>query len=191
MQIVLDVSEFQSTSQLDSLLRNADDEIVGVYIKATQDVTYRNSVADAFAGVCRTHDTPFGYYDFLTNTTMSAQATYFSDFVRSLAHAPSLSPMVDAEGAYDLFATGVEAWAEQYGEKPVLYAQLSNMPHYANLALPKWVAQYDSMTYYRPKQSEIDSYRSQGYVLWQWTSNYAGLNQDASVLIGDLSTIHP
>jgi GH25 family lysozyme M1 (1,4-beta-N-acetylmuramidase) len=189
MQIVLDVSEFQSTSQLDSLLRNADDEIVAVYIKATQDVTYRNSLADAFASLCNNHNTPFGYYDFLTNTTMSDQVSTFSDFVRSLTHAPSLSPMVDAEGAYNLFGAGIQAWTAQYGINPVLYAQLSNMPRYTNVALPKWVAQYDSMTYYRPKPSEIDRYRSQGYVLWQWTSNYAGLNQDASVLVGDFSAI--
>src|SRR5579872_5640057 len=133
MQIVLDVSEFQSTSQLDSLLRNAEDEIVGVYIKATQDVTYRNSLADAFAAICKTHNTPFGYYDFLTNATMSEQVTAFSDFVRSLAHQPSLLPMVDAEGTYNLFAAGVQAWAAQYGANPVLYAQLSNMPRYASL----------------------------------------------------------
>lgn len=189
MQIILDVSEYQSTAQLDALLRNGPDEIVGVYIKATQDLDYRDSLADAFAAVCVAHRTLFGYYDFVTNAQMNAQAVAFADFVKSLKHAPTLRPMTDAEGAYVKWAAGIENWARTFGSDPALYAQLSNMPKYVGLRLPKWVAQYDSMTYYRPSEDEVAAYKQQGFIAWQWTSNYNGLNQDASVLLGDISAL--
>lgn len=51
--------------------------------------------------------------------------------------------------------------------------------------MPLWVAQYDSMGYYTPQQGEIDSYKAQGFTLWQYTDRYAGQNQDASVLLCD------
>lgn len=185
MKVILDVSEFQSPAQLDNLLHTAPDEIVGVYIKATQDVNYRDSLCDAFAAVCEKHNTPYGYYDFLTNAQIIDQEKTFAEFVNSLKHKPSLKPMTDCEGAYNKFAAGVTNWEVDFGGQCVTYAQLSNMPQYASMNNPKWVAQYDSMSYYRPRQSEIDAYKREGYVLWQWTSNYLGHNQDASVLLDD------
>lgn len=190
MKIVLDVSEYQSIGQLDSLLRNGPDEIVGVYIKATQDCTYRDGLAAAFAKCCAHHNTPFGYYDFLTNADCAAQAQYFAQFVAGLPAAP-LMPMLDCEGSYDKWSAGVEHWKAAYGKNVTVYAQLSNMPNYGALkpTIPLWVAQYDSMTYYRPQQSEIDMYTEQGYLLWQFTSNYLGLNQDASVVLADFKEL--
>lgn len=188
MQIILDVSEFQSVAQLDRLLRNADDEVVGVYIKGTQGLVYSDSLATAFAKCCDSHNTPFGYYDFMTNDQADEQAEYFKDFL-SRVPTPKLIEMLDCEGSYDKFAAGVEHWAAALRAKVEVYAQLSNMPSYSGLTVPKWVAQYDTMNYYRPTQDEIDAYKSQGYVLWQWTDSYMGLGQDASVLLTDLSAI--
>ena len=185
MQIVLDVSEFQSVAQLDQLLTNADDEIVGVYIKATQGLTYSDALAESFAGVCMKHKTAFGYYDFLTNDQIDQQQQAFKTLVSGLRDSPSLIPMLDAEGSYDKFADGVSHWV---GAK-LLYAQLSNMPKYGGLTVPKWVAQYDQGGYYRPQPSEIAAYVKQGYALWQWTDSYMGYNQDASVLLGSLSAL--
>lgn len=190
MKIVLDVSEFQTTAQLDHLLHNAPDEIVGVYIKATQDVTYRDDLAAAFAKVCQQHNTAFGYYDFLTNADCAAQAQFFETFVSSLPRA-SLMPMLDCEGAYDKWSAGVEHWKAVSGKNVTVYAQLSNMPQYGALppTIPLWVAQYDRMAYYQPSQDEINAYTRDGYVLWQFTSNYLGLNQDASVVLADMNQL--
>lgn len=190
MKIVLDVAEYQSLGQLDSLLRNGPDEIVGVYIKATQDCYYRDGLAAAFAKLCQQHRTPFGYYDFLTNADCATQAQYFKQFVAGLPPA-SLVPMLDCEGAYDKWSVGVEHWKAAYGGNVTVYAQLSNMPQYGALppSIPLWVAQYDSMKYYRPQQPEIDAYTQQSYLLWQFTSNYLGLNQDASVVLADLKEL--
>lgn len=188
MKILLDVSEYQSPAQLDALLHGAPDEIVGVYIKATQDVTYRNQLAGALAQVCQQHKTPFGYYDFLTNAQAADQAGYFYDFIATLP-APSLRPMLDCEGTYNKWAAGVRNWGAAREAKAVLYAQLSNMPRYTGLDIPLWVAQYDRMSYYRPGEDEIADYANQGYVAWQWTSAYLGQNQDASVLLGSLDAL--
>ncbi len=189
MQVLLDVSEFQSVAQLDRLLKDADDEIVGVYIKATQGLSYRNEIAGAFAACAQAHNTDFGLYDFLTNDQANAQARAFANFSKGLQADATLRPMVDAEGAYIKYAAGVTNWATAYGSEPILYAQLSNMPRYANLRIPKWVAQYDSMSYYRPSAAEIANYRAQGYAAWQFTSNYMGLNQDASVLLAPIELL--
>lgn len=188
MQVILDVSEFQSVAQLDQMLHSADDEIVAVYIKGAQGLSYRDSLAAAFAKCAESHNTAFGYYDFMSNDQAADQAAYFKAFASRVPRA-TVCPMLDCEGSYDKDAAGVEHWQAATGGKVVVYAQLSNMPSYASLAVPKWVAQYDSMRYYRPTQAEIDAYKAQGYVAWQWTSNYMGLNQDASVLLGDLSEI--
>lgn len=189
MQIVLDVAEFQSVAQLDALLGGrADDEIVGVYIKATQGLAYRNALAAAFAACCVAHHTPIGYYDFLTNDQANAQAQTFAQFVATLPKA-ELMPMVDCEGAYDLWTAGAEHWERAIGKPAVTYAQLSHMANFQSMRTPKWVAQYDSMSYYRPSDGEIAAYRSGGFALWQWTSNYCGLNQDASVLLGDFASL--
>src|SRR5271156_3787506 len=74
VQIILDCSEFQSVDQLDRLLHGADDEIVAVYIKGTQGLSYRDSLATAFAECAKSHDTAFGYYDFMTNDQSDDQA---------------------------------------------------------------------------------------------------------------------
>lgn len=184
MQVVLDVSEFQSVSQLDQILRSADDEIVGVYIKGTQGLSYRDSLATAFAQCAESHNTPFGYYDFMTNDQTNEQAAYFKGFESRVPKA-KLKTMLDCEGSYNKYAAGVEHWGAAYGSESVVYAQLSNMPNYASLKNPRWVAQYDAMHYYRPSANEMAAYKAQGYVLWQWTSCYEGLNQDASVLLAD------
>ena len=189
MNVILDVSEFQSLGQLDHLLRNADDEVIAVYIKATQGLAYSDSMADAFAAVCLAHNTPFGYYDFMTNDQASSQAMSFKDFIASLRHKPSRRPMTDAEGAYNKYAAGITNWENAFGTVPLIYAPLSMMPKYASMPNRKWVAQYDSMSYYRPAQSEINAYASQGYAAWQFTSNYCGLNQDASILLGDMGAL--
>jgi GH25 family lysozyme M1 (1,4-beta-N-acetylmuramidase) len=188
VNIVLDVSEYQSVGQLDALLHSADDEIVAVYIKATQGLIYSDDLASAFASCCIKHDTAFGYYDFLTNDQASSQALDFKTFVAKLPKA-GIIPMTDCEGAYNKYAAGDTNWMDAFGGKAVTYAQLSNMPKYTALTTPKWVAQYDSMTYYRPSQSEIATYQKDDYVLWQFTSNYMGRNQDASVLLDDLSVL--
>ena len=189
MQIILDVSEFQSVAQLDRLLHNADDEIVGVYIKGTQGLTYRDSLATAFAQCCQSHNTAFGYYDFMTNDQADEQETYFKAFTTRVPRA-SLIPLLDCEGGYDKGALGVQHWQAANGGKVAVYAQLSNMPQYAGLTIPKIVAQYDeSGTYYRPSQAEIDAYRQQGFTAWQFTDSYAGLNQDASVMLGDFAEL--
>ncbi len=189
MQVVLDVSEFQSVSQLDSLLRKADDEIVAVYIKATQGLNYSDSLASAFAGVCKTHNTALGYYDFMTNDQAVEQELDFHDFVSSLRYKASVRPMTDAEGAYRKYSAGIANWEHAYGSEPIIYFSLSNMSRYAGMKNPKWVAQYDSMTYYRPSESEIAAYRNQGVTLWQFTDNYMGLNQDASVVVGNFEDL--
>jgi GH25 family lysozyme M1 (1,4-beta-N-acetylmuramidase) len=189
MQIVLDVSEYQSVGQLNELLTNADDEIVGVFIKAAQGITYIDSLATAFAKCCASHNTAFAYYDFLTNDQANAQALTFAQFVKTLPPATIL-PMVDCEGFYAKYELGVEHWETAYGKNAITYAQLSNMPNYADLTTPKWVAQYDEAgEYYRPSEVEIDSYRAQGYALWQWTDAYMGYVQDASVLLVDFSVL--
>ncbi len=189
MQVVLDVSAFQAVAQLDALLGGrADDEIVGVYIKATQGLGYSDALATAFAQCCIAHNTPFGYYDFLSNDQANAQAARFKDVVARLPRA-SLIPMVDCEGAYALWSAGVEHWQAAIGGSAITYAQLSNMPRYSDLPTPKWVAQYDAMSYYRPSNSEIALYAAEGYLLWQFTSNYCGQNQDASVLLGDFARL--
>jgi GH25 family lysozyme M1 (1,4-beta-N-acetylmuramidase) len=189
MQIVLDVSEFQSVGQLDELLRGADDEIVGVYIKGTQGLTYRDSLATAFAQCAQSHNTAFAYYDFMTNDQADEQESYFKAF-EARVPAATLITTLDCEGGYDKGAAGVQHWQAANGGKVVVYAQLSNMPLYAGLAVPKWVAQYDEEgTYYRPTEAEIDAYRQQGYALWQWTDSYMGQNQDASALLGDFSVL--
>lgn len=187
MDVMLDVSEFQSVAQLDQLLRTADDEIVGVYIKATQGLSYSDSLAAAFAKCAMSHNTAFAYYDFLTNDQASAQAQDFKSFVASLPKAPWI-PATDCEGAYNKFAAGDENWMAAYGGRALTYAQLSNMSNYTALKTPKWVAQYDSMNYRRPLPSEIAAYTQQGYAAWQFTSNYMGLNQDASVVL-DLAAL--
>jgi GH25 family lysozyme M1 (1,4-beta-N-acetylmuramidase) len=184
MQIVLDVSEFQAVTELDQCLTNADDEIVGVYIKATQGLDYTNPTALDCALCCTQHNTPFGYYAFLTNDQIDEQQADFKAFTATLP-AASLIPMLDCEGSYDKYAAGVTHWA---GPK-IIYAQLSNMPDYASLLIPKWVAQYDQTEYYRPQPSEIAAYKQQGYTLWQWTDRYMNRNQDASVLVGDFSAL--
>lgn len=188
MKVVLDISAFQSPAQLDALLKNADDEIVGVYIKATQGLYYTDDLASMFVSVCQKHNTAYGYYDFMTNDQTSDQEKYFADFIRGLP-APSLKMMMDAEGSYDKWAAGTLNFETAYGHPGILYAQLSNMPKYKGSGLIEWVAQYDSMSYYRPQQSEIDAYTQQGYALWQWTSNYMGFNQDASVLLADFEVL--
>lgn len=188
MQILLDVSEFQSVAQLDQVLRNADDEVVGVYIKATQGLSYRDSLARAFAECCASHNTPFGYYDFMTNDQAVDQEEYFKRFVAGVPRA-SFMPLLDCEGAYAKYAAGVEHWEDAYGGKVAGYAQLSNISKYAELSIPKIVAQYDSTSYTRPTQSEIDAYSAKGYAAWQFTPNYMGLNQDASVLLGPLDVL--
>lgn len=188
MQILLDVSEFQSTSQLETLLHHAPDEIVGVYIKATQGLSYRDEVAGAFAKVCNAHNTPFGYYDYLTNDQAAEQAEYFQSFVSRMPKA-AMAPLLDCEGSYAKYAEGVEHWRAAIGGNAVVYAQLSNMVYYRSVNLPKIVAQYDKMGYYRPSVAEIQAYQQQGYLGWQFTSNYIGLNQDASILLGDFSLL--
>jgi GH25 family lysozyme M1 (1,4-beta-N-acetylmuramidase) len=188
MQIILDVSEFQSVGQLDQLLSNADDEIVGVYIKATQGLDYRDSLATAFAQCATSHATRFGYYDYMANDQADEQEAYFKAFV-SRVPVGKLIPMLDCEGGYNKGAAGVEHWQAAFGGNVLVYAQLSNQPQYSSLSVPKWVAQYDPTSYYRPEPSEISAYQAQGYILWQWTSNYMGLNQDASVLLGSLDSI--
>lgn len=188
MNIVLDVSEFQSVAQLDQMLRNADDLVVGVYIKATQGLSYRDPLAASFAMVCQHHNTPFGFYDYMTNDAVSDQVEYYKSFLDGQPLA-RLIPMLDCEGAYDKGALGVAHWKAAWGGPVVVYASLANMPDYDQLTLPKWVAQYDSTSYYRPSTAELNNYRTKGYTLWQWTSNYMGLNQDASVLLGSLDTL--
>jgi GH25 family lysozyme M1 (1,4-beta-N-acetylmuramidase) len=189
MKIVLDVSEFQSVAQLDSMLRYADDEVLGVYIKATEGLSYRDSLATAFAECCKGR-VAFGYYDFLSNDQADAQEAYFKAFTARVPSA-TIIPMLDCEGSYNKYAAGVQHWQAAFGAKAIVYAQLSNMPQYASITLPKWVAQYDSMSYYRPTQAEINAYAQQGYALWQFTSNYMGRNQDASVLLGDFEVLRP
>ena len=184
MLILLDVSEFQSVGQLDRLLKSADDEIVGVYIKGTQGESYRDSMATAFAQCAEKHNTPFGYYDFLMNDQANVQAEYFKGF-ESRVPASKLKPMLDCEGDYNKYSAGVQHWDAAYGSTSLVYAQLSNMTQYSGINNPKWVAQYDQNNYYRPSDGEIQAYKSQGYVLWQFTSNYQGLGQDASVLLAD------
>lgn len=188
MQIVLDVSEWQSVAQLDTLLTKADDEIVGVWIKATEGVSYRDSLADAFTACCDDHKTPFGFYDFMSNDQADAQRAYFQNFVADQALA-ELIPMLDCEPPYSKGEAGVQHWQAGYRARVIVYASLDNMPQYAGLALPKWVAQYDQPEYYRPQEAAIASYKTQGYTLWQWTDNYMGFGQDASVLLGDYATL--
>ncbi len=190
MKIVLDVSVYQSVAQLDHLLKNAPDEIVGVIIKATQGLSYSDSLADAFAAVCESHNTAYGYYDFLTNDQVNVEEAYFKDFVSRLKHnKPQIKPTCDMEGAYNKFAAGEQHWEDAYGGSCIGYGPLSTMPKYASMNNPKWVAQYDSMSYYRPQQSEIDAYAKQGYAMWQFTDSYLGLSQDASVLLTDFSVL--
>jgi GH25 family lysozyme M1 (1,4-beta-N-acetylmuramidase) len=187
VKIVLDVSANNTVAQLDALLRNAPDEIVGVHIKATQGLAYTDALASAFAAVCKQHATPFGYYDFMSNDGAAAQAQDFAAFLKSLP-AASLVPMLDCEGAYQLYALGADHWEAAFGMTgALLYAQLSNMAKYTSLPSKtlKWVAQYDTMSPYVPALSEIEAYKNQGYALWQYTSAYDGRNQDASVLLLD------
>lgn len=188
MDIILDVSEFQSLQQLDWLLRNAEDNVVAVYIKGTQGLSYRDSLAQAFAECCQSHNTAFGYYDYLTNDQAVDQEAYFAAFLAKQPK-PGVITMLDAEGAYNKYAAGEEHWQEAYGGRIIGYSSLSDMPKYASLTIPKWVAQYDSMNYTRPEQREIDDYKADGYAAWQFTDNYMRLNQDASILLADFSVI--
>lgn len=189
MKVLLDVSAFQSVAQLDQLLGpSGPNEIVGAYIKATQGLVYTDSLAAAFASVCKSHNTPFGYYDFMTNDGAAQQAQDFAAFVKTLP-VPSLKPMLDCEGAYQLYALGVEHWETAFGSGAVLYASLAMMPKYVGLPGPKWVAQYDRNTPYVPQASEIAAYASQGYTAWQYEDCYEGMNQDASVLVGNFDDL--
>lgn len=188
MQVLLDVSEYQTVAQLDRLLTSADDTIVGVYIKATQGLSYRDALADAFAHCCIEHKTPFGFYDFMTNDQAANQEEYFQRFLDDQRLA-ELIPFLDCEGSYAKGAAGFANWQRAYGKKTALYAQLSNMPQYAGLTVPKFVAQYDRMAYYRPSVSEIQTYQRQGYAAWQFTSKYCDLNQDAYVLLVPLEEL--
>lgn len=185
MNIVLDVSAYQTFDQVDKLLSSAPDQIVGVYIKVTEGLNYRVSEAPGFVDVCKKHNTPFGYYHFLTNDDCSAQAKYMQEYVATLPQA-SLIPMIDAEPPYNKGLAGVEHFPLNRG---IVYASWGNIDQYKTLGLDLWVAQYDKSSYYRPAQSEIDGYAGQGYDLWQWTSAYENLNQDASVVLRDFNRL--
>ncbi len=83
----------------------------------------------------------------------------------------------------------VEHFEYALGSEPLLYAQLSNMSKYQGGKLLRYPAKYDSMSYYRPQQSEIDAYSQQGYTLWQFTDSYLGSSQDASVLLTSMDDL--
>lgn len=188
MDIVLDCAAYQTPEHLDNLLKNAPDNIVAVYVKATQGLNYTDASAASLVAVCQKHNTPHAYYDFMTNDQMIAQEKFYTEFIHGLPPS-TLKMMLDAEGSYNRWLAGVEHFEYALGSEPLLYAQLSNMSKYQGGKLLRWVAQYDSMSYYRPQQSEIDSYKQQGYVLWQFTDSYLGSSQDASVLLASMNDL--
>lgn len=196
LQVVLDVSEFQSAGQLDSILGNCPDEIVGVYIKATQDLDYRDYLCEVFTSVCKKHNTAFGYYDYMTNAQADEQERYFANFTATL-DAPELIPMMDCEGAYTLYAAGALHWEQAFGAQALLYGSESEMPKYPPEQFAKrWVAAYPESLASGKLQfasqaspSAIASYTASGYLLWQFTDSYMGHNQDASILLGSFEAL--
>lgn len=199
MQVVLDVSEWQSPALLDKILSSAPDTIIGVSIKATQDITYRDFTCNAFAHVCEMHNTPYGYYDFMTNAMEVDQAKYFKNFVESLTYNnPRVRDMMDLEGAYDKWAQGAINWEAAFNDDALVYAQESNMYHYPEqqFSRRRWVAQYpersDGSTYAFTSwipDIQLNMKKAAGYVLWQFTNDYMFNGVDASILLGNVSDI--
>lgn len=197
-QVILDVSEFQTPNQLNELLSASsagkfctdeiDEKIVGVYIKLTQDIHYRNQLAGIFAEICKHHGIPFGYYDYLTNNQQMIYEYKWFQISASLAPEYSLFPMLDCEGG--ILEEGSKAplhWIGGSMHPAIIYASLSAMPAYMRTNLPLWVAQYNLSSpsfAHATKLDEILNYQLR-YTLWQFTEHYAEMNQDASILLVD------
>lgn len=189
MEIILDVSEYQSPAQLDAILADAPDTIVAVYIKAAQDLVYRDEAIALYARICQRHSTLFGYYDYMGNHQTAEQSQFFT---AAIAKAPTaaLVPMLDCEGTYDLYEIGVQNFRAHLGERVIEYSSLAYQDRYASERL-RWVAQYPEPFLERGSDvpaSSIEQYRSQGFTAWQFTDRYLG-QVDASVLLVSLDAL--
>lgn len=188
-QVVLDVSEYQTPQQLNEILTQKEEDIVGVYIKLTQSIDYINDLANIYAGICKKHGIPVGYYDFLTNNQqMIDEKKWFNLALTKLRLNMDLIPMLDCEG--DVVKEGDVAashWIGGQSDPVIVYASESVMSNYEHEKY-KWIADYIRASDELSSDIEVNdsiSFRNDGYTLWQFTDHYMGYNQDASILLID------
>lgn len=184
-KVILDISEWQSPGDLDSLLISFP-EIIGVYVKASQDVVYRNVSLAAYGRIVKAREKLLGYYDYLGNSQTKDQWKLFSETIKSpIVPTPTLIPMLDCEGAYEKYKIGVDNWRRDNGGRIIVYSDMSDAYHYLGED-NRWIAGYDVP----PKQNVVElnegtilSMKNAGYKLWQFTDNYKNRGIDASVVL--------
>lgn len=182
MNIVLDISEWQEPELLDEILANSPDEVVAVYIKASQGLNYANENIKAYTSICGKHNTAHGYYHFMSNDPPIEQASFFLNHTAKEARS-SLRNMIDCEPPYTLYQVGVAKFSTVV-KNPIVYASMTYMYNYSSIPFARWIAMY------RPyDHGEAETLRIQQYALWQYTDNYLGRGIDSSVLLAPFEKI--
>lgn len=184
---IFDDSDFQTPEQLDYLLKNAQVEVDGVWIKATQGLWWKSTIADKLAAVCINNNTAHGYYHFAESSMMASQRGFFSNAIKSWPIA-DLGVMLDYEdpGALAKGLLGIAHFTPDIAYGPESFWESVNWGD--DLPCVKWLAQYFNDR--RLDMQQAAFYREKGIGLWQYADYFVDgsgkqWNQDVSVLLLD------
>lgn len=168
---LIDVSHKTTITDWNAVSRNVD----GIYIKATEGVTYTDQALDAYAKAAASVKIPFGFYHYFWPTAdvqgAKQQADIFYSAIKPYPYA--FYPVLDIEQtngqSAQTITADVKAFSEEFEQKAKQKLMLYCSPHYANKFLtdtffsgcPLWIADYNVAS---PENTQA----WHAYEMWQY-----------------------